>query len=406
MGNIEDIKNLSILTFETSSREYKYLVNFGERFWEITAAVADLIKAFQQGGSLENATELFSKSRRRSYSPEEVMHLADIYIAPIFKENSSKTTKSFLLRLNILTARQVVVFSDKLKCLFQRSVLYPLLFLIIILEILFFVKQDIATAIFDIEFMDIVGLIALYIISSFFHELGHASACRYFKVEHGGIGLGLYLTFPVFFTDVTKIWTLPRKQRAVVNSAGIYFQLIFLLPLILLSFIIPNDFFIYFVFVINLNFLLTMNPFFKFDGYWMMSDLLGIPNLRKRTNELLSYWIKKIRKKNAGSYPFLLTIKPVEKTIAIVYTIVVNVFFGYYFFFIITHCLVAFVSDFPYLFQRVINSLIVGKMPDYVLLKSFFSQLLILGLILFFFYNLLKPLSNNLKRKYIEKNQR
>lgn len=249
MGNIEDIKSLSILTFETSSREYKYLVNFGERFWEITAAVADLIKAFQQGGSLENATELFSKSRRRSYSPEEVMHLADIYIAPIFKENSSKTTKSFLLRLNILTARQVVVFSDKLKCLFQRSVLYPLLFVIIISEVLFFVKQDITTAIFDIEFMDIVGLIALYIISSFFHELGHASACRYFKVEHGGIGLGLYLTFPVFFTDVTKIWTLPRKQRAVVNSAGIYFQLIFLLPLILLSFIIPNDFFIYFVFV-------------------------------------------------------------------------------------------------------------------------------------------------------------
>lgn len=199
MGNIEDIKNLSILTFETSSREYKYLVNFGERFWEITAAVADLIKAFQQGGSLENATELFSKSRRRSYSPEEVMHLADIYIAPIFKENSSKTTKSFLLRLNILTARQVVVFSDKLKCLFQRSVLYPLLFLIIILEILFFVKQDIATAIFDIEFMDIVGLIALYIISSFFHELGHASACRYFKVEHGRNRVGIIFDISCFF---------------------------------------------------------------------------------------------------------------------------------------------------------------------------------------------------------------
>ena len=71
-----------------------------------------------------------------------------------------------------------------------------------------------------------------------------------------------------------------------------------------------------------------------------------------------------------------------------------------------THFLVAFVSDFPYLFQRVINSLVVGKMPDYVLLKSFFSQLVILGLILFFFYNLLKPLLNNLKRKYIEKNQR
>ena len=406
MDNVGDIKNLSILTFETSSREYRYLVAFGERFWEITAAVADLIKAFQQGGSLENATELFSKSRGRSYSPEEVMHLADIYIAPIFKENSSKTTKSFLLRLNILTARQVAVCSDKMKCLFQRSVLYPLLFVIIISEVLFFIKQDIVTKIFDIKFMDIVGLIALYIISSFFHELGHASACKYFKVEHGGIGLGLYLTFPVFFTDVTKIWALPRKQRVVVNFAGVYFQLIFLLPLILLSFIIPNDFFIYFVFVINLNFLLTMNPFFKFDGYWMMSDLLGIPNLRKRTNELLSYWIKKIRKKNAGSYPFLLTIKPVEKTIAIVYTIVVNVFFGYYFFFIIPHFLVAFVSDFPYLFQRVINSLIVGKMPDYVLLKSFFSQLLILGLILFFFYNLLKPLLNNLKRKYIEKNQR
>lgn len=54
----------------------------------------------------------------------------------------------------------------------------------------------------------IIGLLAFVLLSSFFHELGHASACKYFEVKHGGIGFGLYLNFPVLYTDVTEVWKL------------------------------------------------------------------------------------------------------------------------------------------------------------------------------------------------------
>ena len=48
-------------------------------------------------------------------------------------------------------------------------------------------------------------LLVFMLASSFFHELGHASACKYFGVCHGGIGFGLYLNFPVLYTDVTEV---------------------------------------------------------------------------------------------------------------------------------------------------------------------------------------------------------
>jgi putative peptide zinc metalloprotease protein len=52
------------------------------------------------------------------------------------------------------------------------------------------------------------------------HELSHAAAC----VEGGGrcgpVGIGIYLVFPVFYTDVSDSWRLPRSRRIMVDSAG------------------------------------------------------------------------------------------------------------------------------------------------------------------------------------------
>lgn len=84
---------------------------------------------------------------------------------------------------------------------------------------------------------------------------------------------------------VSNIWKLRRKQRIVVDLAGIYFQLLFLLPIILVHFMTNLDL-KYVIYAINLSFLFDLNPFFRFDGYWVFTDLLGIANLRQRTNKL------------------------------------------------------------------------------------------------------------------------
>lgn len=116
------------------------------------------------------------------------------------------------------------------------------------------------------------------------HELGHAAACAWHGVPAGEIGFGLYLVFPAFYTDVTKAWRLNRFQRAAVDIGGIYFQLILITLLVPLAHVGGFTGFLPFFMLCNLYMILhNLNPLFKMDGYWLFSDLAGLPNLHRRT---------------------------------------------------------------------------------------------------------------------------
>lgn len=122
--------------------------------------------------------------------------------------------------------------------------------------------------------------IILTLVSIIFHELGHATAAHYFNVKHGGIGFGFYIYFmPVFFADVTDVWKLKKWKRIVVNSAGIYFEIIFCFILTIIGFLTKNQIIEILAFVIAGRALYNFLPFFRADGYWILSDLLNKPNL-------------------------------------------------------------------------------------------------------------------------------
>jgi hypothetical protein len=57
-------------------------------------------------------------------------------------------------------------------------------------------------------------VLALVAVSAGFHEFGHAAACRYVGATPGAMGVGLYLVWPVFFTDVTDSYRLGRRERS------------------------------------------------------------------------------------------------------------------------------------------------------------------------------------------------
>ncbi len=128
----------------------------------------------------------------------------------------------------------------------------------------------------------------------FFHEVGHATAAARFGVAPKAIGFGFYLIFPVFYTDVTNVWKLDKRQRIIVNLAGVYFQLLFSVALIGMFYLVPaaNDLgrtvtgtvLSMNVFVV----LYSLNPFLRNDGYWVYSDFFEIPNLMSRS--LLYPW--------------------------------------------------------------------------------------------------------------------
>lgn len=147
---------------------------------------------------------------------------------------------------------------------------------------------------FSIKPVDLILSYIIILVGLIIHEFGHASAARYLNVSHHEIGVGIYLLFFVFYTDVSYAWKLKRKQRLVVNFGGMYFQSIFLLVLHLMYILFPANFIYYSVIFVSLGVVSSLNPFVKFDGYWILSDLIGIENLSKKVRNYLSYIAKKI----------------------------------------------------------------------------------------------------------------
>lgn len=394
--NIELIQNINISFFDTSFLEKKYLASYENRHFEISEPTARFIAILKKSESIHKVAEELSSSGNRNYTEEDVLELYKKCVVPIIEnKKTNKDTvgkKGMFLWKTSLIPDSVI---DKCLCftniLFNKPVIIIMIGIILISEVIFFMT-DLSISFGHIDIYIILGILSMYICSSLFHELGHATACRFYGAEQRGIGIGIYLNLPAFYTDVSDIWKLTRKQRMVVNFSGVYFQLIFLIPIFSIYFITHNEILKYFILTVNLNLIFTLNPFFKFDGYWIMTDLLGIPNLRDRSKDLFSYLIKHLRHKTIGEKPILLKIRSIEKISLIIYSIVVNFFFVYYFCYILPRFLTNFYINFPNQFYDCINQIAVGIFPSLGLIISICIQLTIFCLMIFFIYKIVKPL--------------
>lgn len=127
----------------------------------------------------------------------------------------------------------------------------------------------------------------LLILMCLFHEIGHASACKYYKAPIGNVGFGIAGFRPVMFANVSGAWYLNQKQRIIVNIGGVYFQTIFAALLTVLS-LQTNSTSLYYVSkTIIISVFLQFYPFYRMDGYWLVSDLMGEPNLYSDAINLL-----------------------------------------------------------------------------------------------------------------------
>ena len=369
------IQQIEIHPLETSSNSLRYILLLENRYFEVSRSVVDLIQMFQQSDNYQDVILLYKEKYNKIYTVAELGVLVEKYINPILNSKQEKK-HSFLYKKEIFSFQNIITWSNSLKFLFNIHVLCILLLVVVALEFCFFFNDISRIYSSDFTLYTFLELLVLFLVSSLTHELGHAVACRYFGVKHGGIGIGLYLNFPVFYTDVSNIWILSRKQRLVINFAGVYFQLILLLPILLLYFYTNDVFLKYFIFIVNMNFLVTLNPFFKFDGYWIVSDLLGVPNLRKRTTEIFTYYWKKMRRRESVDKPFIFSMRKIEKLFMVIYTLVVNIFLGYYCVYLIPLFLYNYGRTFPAHVQQLIFELAAGKIPDYQLINLVIVKLI------------------------------
>jgi len=134
---------------------------------------------------------------------------------------------------------------------------------------------------------DLLIVVSLTVISAAFHECGHATACRYGGAKPGRIGVGIYLVWPSFFTNVTDSYRLSRGGRLRTDLGGLYFNLIFILILAGLYTATSSQILLVVIAVTHLEMLEQLLPFVRFDGYFILSDLAGVPDLFARVVPIL-----------------------------------------------------------------------------------------------------------------------
>ncbi len=384
--------DIVIQPLASSITEKHYILSYKTRWYEISRPLAELIQELQQNSSKEEAIVAYIEKKNAKYTFEQVEEIINRFIIPIVQnQKTGRRESSFFYERELISSGIIERFSNKFQFLFHKTCMIPILLTTVCLDVFFFCHTE-NLLVFNntINVYTLFGLLIFMLLSSLFHELGHASACKFFGLRHGGIGFGLYLNFPVLYTDVTEVWTLNRGKRMVVNIAGVYFQSIWLIVLLLVFFVTGYDTPRYLILMMNFGFLMTLNPFFKFDGYWMMSDLLGVPNLRSRSKELLLYFYNRIRKHPIGTVPYLLQIRPIERCGLLVYSVVVNLFMAFYFFYIIPVFLCRFISSFPNEVRDLILYLSNGLTPPFALLRNIGMQVIFIVLIAFFFYKLVQ----------------
>ena len=127
------------------------------------------------------------------------------------------------------------------------------------------------------ELLLLVFLLALA--SAGFHELGHAAACRYGGARPGGIGVGLYMVWPAFYTDVTDAYRLPRRDRLRVDLGGLYFNTLVAVVTVAVWLVLRVDALLLIVAIQLLQMVQQLSPVIRADGYHILSDLTGVPDL-------------------------------------------------------------------------------------------------------------------------------
>jgi putative peptide zinc metalloprotease protein len=125
----------------------------------------------------------------------------------------------------------------------------------------------------------LLAVFGLAVVSLLFHEFGHASACHYGGARPGRIGFGIYLLWPSLFTDVTDVYRITRAGRLRTDLGGVYFNVIYMLAMTGLYGLTGQPLLLAAVYLGHFEVLEQLVPVVRLDGYYILSDLAGVPDL-------------------------------------------------------------------------------------------------------------------------------
>ncbi len=246
------------------------------------------------GQPLERVAEQLSRETGRGFTAEHIVFLIDEKLVPLglttYSDGSppppmrkTDTFLAFRFRLAVLPQRATWFLSGLFAWLFHPVLVLGALGTFVGGEVWLWMTQDTGIALRAVlsSPADVLLVVLLAIASCVFHEMGHGAACRYGGARPGAMGCGIYLVWPAFYTDITDSYRLGRAGRIRADLGGVYFNALFVLGLLALYTSSGSPLLLVAIISVHLEMIQQLLPTLRFDGYYIVADLVGIPDLFK-----------------------------------------------------------------------------------------------------------------------------
>lgn len=208
---------------------------------------------------------------------------------------AAKSERGLYIRFQLFNPNQLLGWLDRtLGWLLTKPFIVASFALMLVVTFGLFVRADEVSIYSAYTYREygLASIVASVLVITILHEFAHGLACKHFggDVQEMGVLL-IYYVLPGFYCNVSDVYRVGRRrERLWVIFAGIYWQLLVgatggLLWLLATPYTVLADLsFLAFVGA-TFNILINCNPLIKLDGYYALSQALGIVNLQGRSSE-------------------------------------------------------------------------------------------------------------------------
>jgi putative peptide zinc metalloprotease protein len=266
---------------------------------QLTPLLYTVLDAVDGQRTYADIAELVGRGLGRSVTEADVRTLVDRHLRPLGLLALADGTEPEFKRSNPLLALKAKVsvtspaatrrLTDPFRPLFRPVPVMVILagFLAVVAWVFF--DRGLGASAYD-AFQRPHLLLLVFVVtvlSGGFHEFGHAAAARYSGGQPGVMGAGLYLVWPAFYTDVTDSYRLGRAGRIRTDLGGLYFNAIVVVATFVWWWATGWEALLLLVAIQVLQMVKQLLPLLRFDGYHLLADLAGVPDLYHRIKPIL-----------------------------------------------------------------------------------------------------------------------
>ena len=266
---------------------------------QLTPLLYAVLDAIDGRRSCAEIADAASNAIRRGISEEMVANLVDQQLRPMglvkLRDGSQPQLKrsnpllGLKFKFAVTNPRYTRLLTDPFRILFLPVIATAVVLGFLAITWWVFIDQGLAPAAYD-AFQRPHLLLLVFVVtvlSGGFHEFGHAAAARYSGADPGVMGAGLDVVWPAFYTDVTDSYRLGRAGRVRTDLGGLYFNSLVVVLTFGWWYFTGWDALLLLVATQTMQMVQQLMPLLRFDGYHLLADLTGVPDLWHRLGPTL-----------------------------------------------------------------------------------------------------------------------